>query len=85
MTESDIERGLSEVLASYTEFDMKTADRSTSLREDLGLSSFDLITLITQLEERFSISIDDMDILSDIKTFGDAVDMIAGLGLSAAR
>ncbi|MCL2162790.1 MAG: acyl carrier protein [Oscillospiraceae bacterium] len=79
MNKSDIERGLADIIANYTEFDMKTVGRATSLREDLGLSSFDIIALVTEIEEKFSISVDDIDILSEMKTFGEAVDLVANL------
>ncbi|MCL2165918.1 MAG: acyl carrier protein [Clostridiales bacterium] len=79
MDKADIARGLVDIIGNYTEFDMGVIDPSTSLREELGLTSFDIIALLTEIEETFSISIDDIDVLADIGTFGEAIDLVAGL------
>ena len=79
MNKKDIESTLSKIITNFTEFNMKEANRSTSLREDIGLSSFDIIALITDIEEAFAISIDDFEKVADLTTFGEAVDLIAGL------
>ena len=77
MKKSEIERRLAAIITNYTEFDMKTVNQSTTLREDIGLTSFDTISLITEIEESFSVNIDDAAILSEIVTFGETVDFIA--------
>ena len=82
MNKSDVERGLTEIIANYTEFKMESVNRATTLREDLGLTSFDIISLITEIEESFSISVDDVDMISELDTFGEAVDLVAGLLIS---
>jgi len=51
-----------------------TLDESTSF-EDLGADSFDLLELVTALEDEFGLTFDDK-ILERIKTIGDAVDGI---------
>ncbi|MCL2121303.1 MAG: acyl carrier protein [Clostridiales bacterium] len=79
MDKSDIARDLAAIVENYTEFDMGIIDPSTSLREELGLTSFDIIALLTEIEEVFSISIDDIDLLADIGTFGEAIDLVADL------
>jgi acyl carrier protein len=43
--------------------------------EDLGADSFDLLELVTALEDEFGLTFDD-EILQKIKTIGDAVDAI---------
>ena len=77
MKKSEIERRLAAIIANYTEFDMKNVSQPTTLREDIGLTSFDIISLITEIEESFSMNIDDAAILSEIVTFGETVDFIA--------
>lgn len=42
----------------------------------LGADSFDLLDLVTSLEDEFGLTIDD-DALDKIETIGDAVDAIA--------
>ncbi len=47
-----------------------------SLRfEDLGADSFDLLELVTAMEDEFGLTMDD-DSLANIATVGDAVDAI---------
>ena len=79
MNKSDVERGLTDIIANYTEFKMESVNSATTLREELGLSSFDIISLITEIEESFSISVDEVDMISELDTFGEAVDLVAGL------
>lgn len=47
-----------------------------SLRfEDLGADSFDLLELVTAMEDEFGLTMDD-DSLANVATVGDAVDAI---------
>lgn len=45
--------------------------------EDLGADSFDLLELVTAMEDEFGITVDDSADLSQVKTIGDTVDMVA--------
>ena len=45
--------------------------------EDLGADSFDLLELVTAMEDEFGITVDDSAELSQVKTIGDTVDMVA--------
>ena len=76
MKEANIERALAKTIRNYTER-KEDINRAVCLREELGLSSFDLIALSTEIEDLFSITIDNVDILAEIDTFGDLVDIIA--------
>lgn len=54
------------------------ADLSEETRyEDLGTDSFDLLELVTAVEDEFGITVDDSIDLSAVKTIGDTVDMVA--------
>lgn len=44
--------------------------------EDLGADSFDLLELVTAMEDEFGITVDDSADLSEFKTIGDTVDMV---------
>lgn len=48
---------------------------TTSLREDLGIGSLDLISLAADLEQELGIRIDD-DVLAGIGTIGDLFEAI---------
>ena len=45
--------------------------------KDLGADSFDLLELVTAMEDEFGITVDDSADLSQVKTIGDTVDMVA--------
>ena len=76
MKEDNIEHALVKIIQNYTNREADAINRTAYLREGLGLSSFDMIALSVEIEESFSINIDNIDVLTDIDTFGDAVDLI---------
>jgi len=76
MNETDVEHTLVTIIKNYTNRKAEVIDRAVSLREELGLSSFDMIALSAEIEDSFLISIDNIDVITGIDTFGDAVDLI---------
>ena len=48
------------ILSQYTE--MTEITEESSLTADLGLSSFDLVSIVTDFEDQFEIEISDRDI-----------------------
>lgn len=65
---------VSAIVAETLEVDESTVTESLRF-EDLGADSFDLLELVTALEDEFGTTLDD-DSLGDIATVGDAVDAI---------
>lgn len=63
---------IQELAAAYT---TKEITPNTILRSDLGLSSFDLVSLLSEVEETFDIKIKDEDIMS-LNTVQDLIDYI---------
>ena len=61
-----------EILEKYTEFEVR---ENSSLTGDLGLSSFDLVTIVTEFEDKFSITVDDRDMMNFI-TVKDIIDYL---------
>ena len=54
---------------------MEQCTRTTSVIEDIGADSLDIVELVMELEEEFDIQIPD-DQAEKIKTVGEAVDYI---------
>lgn len=52
---------LSEMIKDYVEYD-EPITPETTLREDLGLSSLDLINIAVEIEEKFGIEMPDKEI-----------------------
>lgn len=50
---------------------------STNLKDDLGADSFDLLELVTALEDEFELQLDD-EAVEKISTIGEVVDAIEG-------
>ena len=76
MKEGNVEFTLVNIIKNYTSRTAQAINRKTYLREELGLSSFDMIALSVEIEDLFSINIDNINVLAEIDTFGDAVDLI---------
>ncbi len=62
------------------ELDVETSEikRDSSIIDDLGADSLDVVELIMALEEAFDISVDD-DEAQKLRTVGDVVDYIEKL------
>lgn len=65
------------VICQYVEIDPEEITEETKFVEDLKLNSFDVVSLVSALEEEFDIVIEDRDILNFI-TVGDVMEYIDG-------
>ena len=61
-----------------SKFDVETITLTSSLKDDLGLDSLDVIELLMILEEDFQLEINIEDII-DIETVKDACDILQDL------
>lgn len=64
---------ISSVFATMT--DAASIQESDDLIEDLGISSMDILTLISYLEEEFSITITER-MIRKVATVGDLIDVV---------
>jgi len=53
----------------------RTIDRSTRLADELGIDSPRMIDIVLELEDRFHISLEDIDV-ENTATVGDLVDLV---------
>jgi acyl carrier protein len=60
------------ILEKYTESEVR---EDSSLMGDLGLTSFDLAVIVSEFEEKFSISVEDRDVVG-LVTVKDVVDYL---------
>jgi acyl carrier protein len=83
MNKAEIQDKVSSVLAEHFDRDASELSAATRFREDLDADSLELMEVNLQLEEEFEISIPEEE-MEDVKTVGEAVDLIAAkLGASA--
>ena len=67
---------LKEIICEYVEVDPDDIKEDSSLRYDLGATSFDLMNIAGAVEERFELSVTDNS-LKKIKTVGDIAERLA--------
>ena len=58
--------------------DVETIRESDELIEDLGISSMDILTMISYLEEEFNITITEK-MIRKVATVGDLVDLVQSI------
>ena len=63
-------------LAEQLEIDKSVIKESSTIEEDLGAGSLDMIDLAMSIEDEFGIKLSD-DVLEDISTVGDLAKYVA--------
>ena len=63
------------IMIRYVDIDPKEIKKDTLLAEDLGLTSFALMSMMGDFEEEFDITVDETELV-DIHTVGDVADYI---------
>lgn len=72
MSREDILEKVISLCAETLELDEDELSEKSSFK-DLGADSFDLLELVTSMEDEFDMKFDD-EVLENINTIGDAVD-----------
>ncbi len=65
-------------IVNYVEVDPESITRDSRLVEDLGLTSFDIMSMLGELEDTLEVEIEQAD-AAKIVTVGDAVDYLETL------
>ena len=63
------------IVSDHFAYDKEKIKRSTTIIEDIGADSLDIVEIVMELEEEFDIQIPD-DQAEKIKTVGEAIDYI---------
>lgn len=64
------------IIANVAEVPSKKINLDTNLVKDLKLESLDLVTLVSEFEEKYNITVEDKDI-KNLQTVKDIVDYIS--------
>ncbi len=64
-----------EIIGEFVDTDGIEITEETSLKNDLGMNSFDYISVATALESQFDIKVPD-NIIGSIKTVGDILALV---------
>ena len=74
-----MEEKFKEIAARYCKGNVGEITHEMAIREDLGLSSLDLMTFLGDLEDEFDIEFnleEDEQKLSNLRTVGDAIGLL---------
>lgn len=63
------------IISEYQDFNIEDINENTNLLTDVGLTSFDVVSLVCIFEKEFNIEIPDRKI-RELKTIKDVVDYI---------
>ncbi|MFY9198076.1 MAG: acyl carrier protein [Acutalibacteraceae bacterium] len=66
---------IKEIICEQLEVDEKKVTMESSLIDDLGADSLDLIDLVMSIEDEYDVEVPD-DMIESIKTIGDVVKFI---------
>ena len=69
---------MKELICNYVEVDPEKITPDSKFIDDLGFNSFDFVSLLGEVEEKYGVSVDENDIL-DLSTVQDAVNYIEKL------
>ena len=67
-----------EIVARLTKTNVEDLDGDMSLKKDLGADSIDTVEIVFDIEEYYTISIDDID-AETINTIDDAINVVTRL------
>lgn len=69
---------MKEIICQYVEVEPEKITDDARFMEDLGFNSFDFMSLVGEIEDRYEIEVDEQEVVQ-IKTVKDAMDYISSL------
>lgn len=70
-----MEKDIINVISEIAEINPKKISMTSTLSGDLELESLDLVTLVSTLEKKFDVSVNDNDI-KNLQTVGDIINYV---------
>ena len=69
---------LKKVICEYVDVNPEEIREDSRFIEDLGFTSYDFMSLVGELEDKYDIEVNERDVVS-VKTVGQAIDYIKSL------
>ncbi|MBD5112484.1 MAG: acyl carrier protein [Ruminococcaceae bacterium] len=69
---------LKELICNYVEVEPEKITLKSKFVDDLGFNSFDFITLLGEVEEKYGVNVNEEEVLG-LTTVGDAIEYIEKL------
>lgn len=67
-----------ELICQYVDVEADQITEESRFMEDLGFNSFDFMSLVGEVEEKYDVEVEERDVVQ-IRTVKDAMDYIASL------
>lgn len=74
-SQEEVFAGLSEIIIEETGLEQDAIASEKSFTDDLGIDSLSMMTIVTNAEDKFSVTIPDEEV-KNLNTVGDAVSFI---------
>ncbi|MEV5508671.1 acyl carrier protein [Streptomyces orinoci] len=74
---TDIRNAIAEIVEEVTGIDSAEVTTEKSFTDDLDIDSLSMVEITVQIEDRFEVKIPD-DLVTELRTVGDAVSCVAG-------
>lgn len=72
-------KDFTEIMAEYVDLDGKEVSEGSRFIEDLGFNSYDFMSLLGELEDKYDVEVDEREV-TKIRTVGEAIEYINSLG-----
>ena len=69
---------LKEIICEYVEVEPEKITEEARLIEDLGFNSYDFMSMVGEIEEKFDIEVEEREVIT-VKTVADAIHSIKEL------
>ncbi len=69
---------LKEVICEYVDVKPENISEDSRFVEDLGFNSYDFMSMVGELEEKFDIEVEEREVVN-VKTVGDAIAYIKSI------
>ncbi|MBQ4283832.1 MAG: acyl carrier protein [Lachnospira sp.] len=69
---------MKEVICQYVDVEPEKVTEDARFMEDLGFNSYDFMSLVGEIEDRYDIEVNERDVVQ-VKTVGDAIEYIKSL------
>ena len=69
---------LAELICNYVEVEKEAVQPDSRFVEDLGFTSYDFMSMVGELEEKYDIEVDEREV-AEIRTVGEAIHYVESI------
>lgn len=72
-------KSFTDIMAEYVDLDGKEVSEDSRFIEDLGFNSYDFMSLLGELEDKYDVEVDEREV-TKIRNVGEAMEYINSFG-----